>query len=173
MVEEWRDIEGYEGKYMVSSLGRVKSMSYNKTGKEKIRKQVKNRNGYLQVALCKNGKMCMKSVHRLVAIAFIPNPKNLPQVNHKDENKENNCVSNLEWISQKDNLNYGTARERTTKKISKPVLCVETGVIFPSSVEAALHSGVHRSNINNCCLGKRKTSCGLHWQFAENNENIK
>ena len=93
-MEQWRDIEGFDGLYQVSNQGRVKSLKY---GKEKILKGVKSCNGYLTVGLCKDGKEVRKYIHRLVAEAFLPNPQNLPQVNHKDEDKTNNCVENLEW----------------------------------------------------------------------------
>lgn len=119
MIEEWREIEGYEGLYQVSNLGRVKSLfrvvirSNGKpnTVNEKILKYGMNR-GYCAVVLCKNGKRKMYKVHRLVAMAFLSNPHNLPEVNHKDENKKNNCVDNLEWCTPKYNTNYGTCIER-------------------------------------------------------------
>lgn len=171
--ERWLPVVGYEGFYEVSSLGRVKSLNYNKTGKEKIMKQVKNRNGYLQVGLCKNGKMILKSVHRLVAVAFIPNPNNYPQVNHINENKEDNRVDNLEWCTRKYNTNYGTRNERISSKLtnhekkSKPVLCVETGVVYISAHEAERQTGVYHPNIIACCKGKYKTTGGYHWQYED------
>lgn len=114
--EEWRDIPNYEGLYQVSSLGKVKSLR-DRYGnpREKMLKFERNRGGYLLTFLCKNGKKKTFSVHRLVANAFIDNPSNLPQVNHKDENKENNQASNLEWCTQKYNLNYGS---RITKAVA-------------------------------------------------------
>ena len=96
--EEWKDIEGYEGLYQVSSLGRVKSLKDNNDkSREKILKQGKMKNGYLKVNLWKNEKVKQYYVHRLVANAFIENPSSLPWVNHKDENPSNNRVNNLEW----------------------------------------------------------------------------
>ena len=117
MTEEeiWCPIRGYEGIYEVSDQGRVKSIGY---GKERILRPVRNNNGYLLVGLRKNREQKWYLVHRLVAQAFIPNPDNLPQVNHKDENKTNNSVQNLEWCDRKYNCNYGTRNQR----ISKPVL---------------------------------------------------
>ncbi len=127
MEEIWRDIAGYEGLYQVSNLGRVKSLErttkrFNgfkvceyKDG-NKILKQSKNYKGYLFVGLCKNGKEKKYKVHRLVAEAFIDNPNNLPQVNHKNENKECNISNNLEWCTNKYNCNYGTRNERIYKK---------------------------------------------------------
>lgn len=172
MVEEWRDIDEFEGKYQVSSLGRVKSLNYMNMKKERCLNPAKNTRGYFQVNLCKNGKIYKHYVHRLVADAFIPNTENLSQVNHKDENKENNNVVNLEWISQKDNINYGTARKRTTKnmtgpKKAKPVICVETGTVFYSGKEAERQTGASNSAINACCRGKLKTTKGFHWRYAE------
>ena len=123
--EIWKDIIGYEGFYQVSSLGRVRSLDmYVKCGygsyrlrKGKVLSSVIKDNGYLQLKLYCNGKLYKKYVHRLVAQAFIPNPDNLPEVNHLDEDKTNNNVTNLEWCDHKYNLNYGTARirERDTK----------------------------------------------------------
>lgn len=123
-MEKWRDIEGYEGLYQVSDKGRVKSLpkmvSYPIGNKEftkvprgeLIMSLSTTSRGYKQVGLHKDGKSKRVGVHRLVAKAFIPNPDDLPQVNHKDENPSNNDASNLEWCSAKYNANYGTARER-------------------------------------------------------------
>ena len=108
MIEEWRDIKGYEGKYQVSNLGRVKSLNYNHTKKEKILSDYPNTYGYLYVNLYKNGKGKPFYIHKLVAQAFIDNPNNYREINHKDENKQNNRVENLEWCNRKYNCNYGT-----------------------------------------------------------------
>lgn len=114
MTEIWKNIEGYEGKYQVSNLGQVKSM----IGQEKVLHPKKHRNGHLQIGLHKDKKRKTMYIHRLVAQAFIPNPDNLPCVNHKDENPSNNNVDNLEWCTQKYNCNYGTRVDRImeTKK---------------------------------------------------------
>ena len=118
MKEEWRYIKEYEGLYQVSSLGRVKSLNYRNSNKEKILKLNLNKSGYLHICLSKNGKVKAFNVHRLVAQAFIPNPNNYPIINHKDEDKSNNCVNNLEWCTYGYNSNYGTCKHRisTTKK---------------------------------------------------------
>lgn len=117
MKEIWKDIPGYEGLYQVSNLGDIKvldrivncGIKNNKTviRKSKLLKQRINQ-GYYEVALSKNGKKRFLKVHRLIAITFLPNLNNLPSVNHKDENKLNNCIDNLEWCTIKYNCNYGT-----------------------------------------------------------------
>ena len=112
MKEEWRDIKGYEGKYKVSNLGRVYSF-YKRECLEPG--EVK---GYLQVSLYKNGKRNIFNVHRLVALHFIPNSNNYKEVNHKDENKQNNRVDNLEWCDRKYNQNYGSRTQRASEKSS-------------------------------------------------------
>lgn len=115
MIEIWKDIPGYERLYQVSNLGNVRSLNYRRSGKSKLLKQGTDKKGYKQVGLWKNSKRKHYSVHRLVAIAFLPNPNNLPQVNHKDENKANNNIDNLEWCDAKYNNNYGTRNERTSE----------------------------------------------------------
>lgn len=115
MDEIWKDIPGYEGKYEVSNLGNVRSLNYNHTGEIKLLKQGTNKKGYKLVNLCKNGKQKCYLIHRLVAMTFIPNPNNLPIINHKDENKVNNNVKNLEWCTIAYNNNYGTRNERTSE----------------------------------------------------------
>ena len=117
MKEEWRDIKGYEGKYQVSSYGRIKSLNYNRTKKEKILNPCLTKKGYLIVDLYKNGRRKPCTVHKLVALHFIPNYDNLPQVNHKDENKSNNRVDNLEWCTSIYNNNYGTRNKRMSEKL--------------------------------------------------------
>lgn len=117
--EEWRPVVGYEGLYEASSFGRVKSLDrYNSKNcfiKGRILKQSNDGRGYMSIQLCLNGKIERYLVHRLIAQTFIPNPDNLPQVNHKDENKSNNRVDNLEWCDCSYNINYGTAKERAKK----------------------------------------------------------
>ena len=131
MKEIWKDIEGYEGIYQVSNKGRVKSLKrkicsnsnnhkYN-TLSEKLLK-LSGGGKYIQVILCKDGKTSAKLVHRLVAQAFIPNPNNLPCVNHKDENKKNNDVRNLEWCTYKYNNEYNGRIEKCKDKISLTLL---------------------------------------------------
>ena len=113
-VEIWKDIPDYEGLYQVSNFGRVKSLYF---GKERILKLSINKYKYLTVILHKNKKQKSFTVHRLVCLAFTPNPNNLPCINHKDENKQNNCVDNLEWCTNKYNSNYGNCRKKISDKM--------------------------------------------------------
>lgn len=169
MKEIWKDIKGYEGYYEVSNLGRVKRIGKTNCLKSAIRKD-----GYEQVALCVNNILKSYAIHRLVAIAFIPNPNNLPQVNHKDENKLNNCVENLEWCTQEYNIKYGTARKRANikntnrKDISKVVyqysLEGELINIYPSTQELR-RLGFNQGNIASCCRGERKSHKGYIWKY--------
>lgn len=175
MKEEiWKDIEGYDGLYQVSSYGRVRSLDRitNYANGEKhlwkgrILKPAKNRDGYLTCVLYKNGKTENKNLHRLVAQAFILNPDNLPQVNHKDENPSNNHVENLEWCTQAYNNCYGTR----LKKLSMSVLQIDinTGRVisdYPSTMEAERQLNISNSNISACCNGKRKTAGGFKWCY--------
>jgi hypothetical protein len=172
MKEIWRDIEGYEGLYQVSNLGRVKSLGNGgSNSKERIRKLSKEKCGYLFVALSKNGIKKQYKVHRLVASAFIPNHNNLPYVNHKDECKTNNACSNLEWCDAKYNINYGTAIERRVQKQknnnrSKSVLCIDTGIIYPSISEAQRQTGFSEKGISLCCRKLQDKCGGFHWIYT-------
>ena len=178
MEEEWRDIKGYEGKYQVSNLGRVKSLKNCKGNyREKILKLGKDKLGYLQVVLSKEGKGKLFRVHRLVAESFIENTNNYPEVNHKDENKSNNCVDNLEWCDRKYNCNYGTRNIRRVRAqkgqnrpsirgskspVSRKVQCITTGKKFNCITEAAKYYLLkNKENITRCCQGKRNY-CGKH-----------
>ena len=170
MKEEYKDIEGYEWLYQVSNYGNVNSLNYYRSGKEKklkpikekILKLTKDKDGYLYVGLYQQGKQKAHKVHRLVAQAFIDNPNNYPQVNHKDEDKTNNHVTNLEWCTRSYNINYGTRNE----KISKQVMCIETGLVYPSTMEVERQLGFAQSHISMCCRGKRKTAYGFHWKYV-------
>lgn len=112
MTEIWKDIEGFEGRYQISNLGNVKSLRYG--GRDEVRNLVPkiNNKGYEWVELILNGKRSCLQIHRLVAIAFIPNPYNYPIINHKDENPRNNSVDNLEWCDHKYNVHYYLDRHR-------------------------------------------------------------
>jgi hypothetical protein len=166
-MEHWKDIEGYEGRYQVSDLGRVKSLY---KGKERVMSAGKHKMGYLLVTLFNGCKRKTYTIHRLVADAFIPNPNNLPQINHKDECKTNNAVSNLEWCDAKYNNNYGTHKERHTKALSKPVYqyTMEGSLVrsYPSTREAERHTGYSNQLISSCCRGKYKQAYGYIWSYA-------
>lgn len=171
-MEEWKDIEGYKDKYQVSNTGKIKSLHYRNTSKEKLLKPYTNRKGYLFVSLPRK----TVQVHRLVAEAFIENPKKLPMVNHKDENKLNNSVENLEWCDNKYNINYGNRTKQAklsninNPKLSRLVQCVETGTIYPSVAEAERQTGINAKLIRRVCVGKRKTTSGYHWKYINNKE---
>lgn len=172
MEKIWKDIPGYEDSYQVSNLGRVRSKdrvikrngAYDLPLKGKILGQYQykcNSNlSRLRVNLCKNGKNRVFSVHRLVAIAFVPNPNNLPQVNHKDENPLNNCADNLEWCDNKYNHNYGTRNIRQAQKLYKRVRSYDLHgnflCEFESIKQAAAFYSLDPSGITKVCKGKNK-----------------
>lgn len=161
---EWRDIIGYEGLYKVSDGGDIKSIKSNKILSPDI-----NQDGYKRIVLYKNKTRKHYSVHRLVAEAFIPNPDNLKEVNHKDEDKTNNTVGNLEWVSSKDNCNYGTRNRKIALSKNKPVLQLSLEGDFikewESANEVARVLGYSQSNICNCCNNKRKTAYKFKWTY--------
>ena len=175
MKEEWKEIRDYEGLYQVRNTGKIKSLNYRHTGREKIMKHSVNKIGYLIVKLYKNRKFKSFIVHRLVAEAFIPNPNNYPCVNHKNEIKDDNRAENLEWCDAKYNNNFGTRKERvaektTNGKCSKSVLQIdkttnEVIAEFPSINEVQRQLGI--SHISECCLGKRNTAGGFKWKYKE------
>lgn len=162
MTEEWKDIKGYEGRYRVSSLGNVFSCS------RKRLLSVQTYKGYKRAPLYDGVKIKQCFVHRLVAEAFLPNPDNLPEVNHKDEIKTNNCVENLEWCTRKYNNNYGTRSMKVSKKKSMPVLQLKNGVVikeWKSGDEAARVLGIWEQNIVKCLKGKIKHCGGYEWKY--------
>ena len=168
MKESWKDKKDYEGIYQVSNCGRVKSIKF---GKERILKLTKDKDGYLIVNLYKNNKSKTFKVHRLVAEAFLPNPDNLPLINHKDEDKSNNIVSNLEWCDVKYNTNYGTRNKRigksnTNGKRSKPVLQYTLDGKFVREWESYRECKRNGFNhVSECCRGKRKSCGGYIWRY--------
>lgn len=162
-----KDVVGFEGLYAVTSCGRVWSYRSKKFMKLRV-----NKKGYVNVNFKVNGQQSSHSVHRLVALAYLPNPDNLPEVNHKDENKQNNAVTNLEWCSRIYNVNYGDSKEKrvsTQQKMhpnSKPVRCIETGVVYNSAQQAKRDTGISNSSISQACRGIFETAGGLHWEFV-------
>lgn len=155
-----KDVIGFETLYAVTSCGRIWSYKTQKFLSPKTMK-----NGYLQVALRKNGKYIMKYVHRVVAEAYIPKVLQKNEVNHKDENKRNNSVRNLEWCSHKYNNNYGTKLERQARTRGKKVKCIETNIVYFSVREAERQTNIPNTNISACCNGKIKTAGGYHWKY--------
>ncbi len=167
MEEIWRDIQGYEGLYKVSNMGNVKSLNYRRTGLEKNLKFDKDNHGYLYVILCKNNERKTFRVHRLVAQAFIDNPNNYPQVNHKDENKLNNTVKNLEYCSSSYNNNYGTRNERVGNVLSKSLYCFETTKYYKSITEVSKDLNLYKSNIVSVLKGRQKRTGGYTFRYAK------
>ena len=169
-MEIWKDIKGYEGLYQVSNEGRVKSLPRTwvagkggiRHNDEKLMKQHPIWNDYLRVCLSKDGTNKWYLVHRLVAEAFIDNPDNLPEVNHKSENKQENFVENLEWCTREYNIKYGTRIERTSKPVE--ALDDDGNVVytFESKKEARRH-GFADANISNCIKGNAEKSYGFRW----------
>lgn len=153
--EIWKSIKGYEEQYAISNFGRVRGLSrkdsMGRNIKSSIIKPQRNKKGYLQVSLCKNGTCKTFTVHRLVADAFIPNPNACPQVNHIDENKENNYASNLEWCDNLYNSNWGTRNIRLASKLSHSVYAIDKNgnyQLYKSETEASLFLGIPTSAIN-------------------------
>lgn len=158
MIEQWKDIPNYDGLYQVSNLGRIKSLyNYKRDGNNILKPRLKR--GYYSVGLRKNGIRKWHMIHRLVASAFIMNENNYPQVNHKDENKLNNRVENLEWCSASYNNNYGTRQERVsnTNKLRKEVYKydINGNLIekYNSVKEAAIRNKHSLSTISEYCRG--------------------
>lgn len=169
MNEIWADIKGYEGKYQVSNKGRVKSLNYGNTGTEKLMRIANGRKGYKIICLTKNNKRKSAKVHRLVAEAFIPNPYNFPTVNHKDEDKSNNCAENLEWCTFEYNIRYGTRSERTGTPVRQLDLNGAVIAEYKTASEAMRKTGADSSHIARCCRGEPhyNTAKGYKWEFVK------
>lgn len=182
MIEKWRDIEGFDGVYQISSMGRVRSLKF---GKERILK-LNNSNGYLYVFLRKNGKPKNLTIHRLVATYFIPNPENKPEVNHKNCKRDDNRVENLEWCTRKENCNKPlTLKNRSGENHPKPTLgkkgvlainakpvvqLTKKGEIiywWNSMTVASERTGISHSSISLCCTGRCKSANGYKFMYAD------
>lgn len=190
MKEEWRNIKGYDGRYQISSFGRIKSLERyvdrKKQGKLKIKERIMiprlTKTGYYRIGLCANNKLKMFCIHRLVAETFIPNSEKKPQVNHKNGIKNDNKVSNLEWVTNSENQKHSF--EYLNKK---PLWKGKTGILhnrsksvyqinkkgiilneFGSIAEAERTTNISSSSISSCCLGKRKTAGGYKWRYINN-----
>lgn len=180
-MEIWKDVVGYEGLYQVSNKGSVRSVDryvpHKTFGKKFCKGVVMNpritQDGYLCVNLCKENKYKTFGIQRLVAMAFLSNLDITDlQVNHKDENKKNNCVENLEWVTRKENNNYGTKVERQAQKVRIPVIQYDKDGKFVGEWESATDaekalSGKFSGAISHCINGKTKTAFGFIWKFKE------
>lgn len=167
-MEEWRDIKEYEGLYQISNYGRVKKLL--KYGKEKIQIAATDKDGYKIIRLWNGNKLKTHKVHRLVATAFLKNPNNYPQVNHKDEDKSNNRVSNLEWMTLKRNINYGTRNKRMALTKGKNVKAFDDDgnfiMGFCSMAVAEKITGISQGDISRCTLGKIEHAGGYVWKIV-------
>ena len=179
MKEQWRDIKGYEGLYQTSNSGRIKSLPRlvrrGTAGFMKTTTQIRithlGKKGYERVTLSNHkGKKRNELVHRLVAIAFLPNPNELPDVNHKNEVKHHNFLSNLEWCTHKYNCNHGTSPKRIGSKLSKKTYQYAMDGCFvkeyKSLSEAARVTNLSKSNIAMVCNGQYKQSGGYKWSYT-------
>lgn len=192
MNEIWKPVVGYEGLYEVSNLGNVRSLNWRNTGEVRNLYLKKQRYGYRQVELYFKNKPKMVTVHRLVATAFIPNPNNLPQINHKDLDKTNNNVENLEWVTASENAKhyqrhvaekgivpnkgcnninriYGTRKSKyghTNNPITQLTLGGEVVCEWDTCLQIKRSLGYKQSSVFECCEGKRRTAYGYIWRFA-------
>jgi len=189
MTEEWRDIKGYEGRYQVSNLGRVKALrrtvsghnqhgEWTRTEPEQIMAQKLQNTDRLQVGLRDaEGKRKTFYVYRLVAEAFVPNPDNLPTVNHKNEDHHDNRAENLEWMTKAENNRYGTHIQRCGEALRMSVeMLTDEGqhvAYFDSMSEAAEKSGCPLSSIHRCCYGRQETTNGYRFKFTTDFRKLK
>lgn len=175
MIEEWKDIKGYEGLYQVSNLGRVKSLKREthmidgrvRTENEKILKPIKDKHGYYKVTLYNKNKTKQIKIHTLVISEFISERPENRVINHIDEDKSNNRLTNLEYITQKDNINHGSGNER--RRINQPhsvrLKAIKDNMVieFNSITDCAIELRLSTGHISECLRGKRKTHGG--WKF--------
>lgn len=169
MEELWKDIDGWTGKYQISNLGRVKTLNYKRTKKEKIMTGITDIRGYKSISFREGGAGSKQKhflIHRLVAKKFVPNPDNKPFVNHIDGDRSNNAAKNLEWVTRSENEMhkiYILGKSSGTCIPPQKVLCVETGEKFISQSSAARAKGVTQSSISYAVCSGRK-SAGYHWR---------
>lgn len=174
--EKWKDIKGFESLYQISDYGRVKSLKRHTTFNRILNNNINKKNGYCYVSLSKNGKLYYKRVHRLVAQTFIPNPDNLPQINHKDQNKHNNKSTNLEWCTPKYNCNYGDRNKRMVATQRKKVIQYDLNhnviKIWDSLSDIKRVLDYSISHISQCCNGYRKTANKYIWKYMEGENGV-
>ncbi|MDD3029819.1 MAG: HNH endonuclease [Alphaproteobacteria bacterium] len=167
-MEYWKPVNGYEGVYEVSSEGRLRNVRSNKVLGENSRSQ-----GYVQDALCKNGRRLQMRRHRIVAEAFIPNPENKREVNHKNGDKSDNSVENLEWVSHRENADHAwrtgltSAPPANMPRMVKQYYEGARIATYGSIKEASLSNRVSEEDICKCCKGKRKSAGGFTWTYAK------
>lgn len=184
MVEIWKDVVGYEGLYQVSDQGNVRSLNWKNQGFTHNLYLKHHPRGYRQVELYKDGTSRMLTVHRLVAQAFIPNPDGLTVVNHKDEDKSNNAVTNLEWCTSQRNFWHSWDMHHSSRPLKKPKTRSNSGYarhpekvlqmdlagniirVWDSAAAAAKERSYNNWSILQCCKGKRTTAYGFKWCFA-------
>lgn len=180
MEEIWKDINGYEGLYQVSNFGRVKGLCrYDSRGNlraERILKPTPTTDGYLRVHLSRKGEKRKRPIHRLVAQAFIPNPENKPQVNHIDEDKKNNVVTNLEWNTPKENINHGTSLYRRSlaqrkTQVGKAIIAIDIANgeynEYYSINECTRQLNINPAGIRQVLLGNYKQTKGFTFKYKE------
>lgn len=184
--ERWKKIKGFDF-YAISNYGRLKSLAHNTLRsdgkklnlKDKIVKLALNKHGYPTYRLTKDGKLYTCLIHRLVALTFIPNPLNLPIINHKDENRANNNIENLEWCTYKYNSNYGTAQERHSSSL-RNILYEKSIPIDQYNLKGEyiktlvgkreiIAAGYRYETVRRCCLHQQKTASGFVWRFYNEN----
>jgi hypothetical protein len=161
-MEIFKEIKGYENLYQVSNQGRIYGVK-----RGKFLRPLLNNNGYMMVNLCKDNKLKKCLIHRLVANAFIPNPLNLSDVNHRSEIKTDNRVENLEWMSHKENCNYGMKKIKVSKKILQFTKDGKFVKEYPSAIEASRQTRISNQSISQCCLGKTHSAGKYIWKFKE------
>lgn len=171
-MEQWLVVGGYDN-YMISSLGRVKSLNYHNSGVERILKPSVGTNGYLSVVLSNCGKTKRVMIHRLVAEAFVPNPENKPCVDHINTKRNDNRAKNLRWCSLKENAenpktknNMCLAQKKNGDKFKKKVRCVETGEVYFGIKDTAQKIGVYPATLSGCLGNNIKTVKGYHWELV-------
>lgn len=170
MMETWKSVKGFEGLYEVSNYGRVKSLNYHRTGEAQILKPGRTNGGYMNVVLTKDKIRYSKRVHRLVADAFLPNPNNYTELNHKDENPANNRLYNLEWCSREYNINYGSRNKKVSEKMSKKIIQYtmdgEIVKVWKSQKEVEKTLGWSQGTISLAVNKKIPSFHGFLWEFA-------